>query len=321
MTEELKKQLNKLVGQRGAVKGKFTRLTSYLEQINIQNKDIDEIRVRYEELPNQLKEFEYIQEQIEELDPTNPTHDAERDKIENKYYSLRAALNKHLQEAKHKFTHNHKDTSVRLPKIELPTFSGEIREWPSFKNLFECAMPSELSKIQKLQYLKSCLRGEAATLISNMLLTDENYDKAIETLVNRYENKSIVVNYHLKNFLNYATITRNNIKEFTTVLQQSLDSLTALELPVTQWDVLLVYLITQKMDNSLRAAWELNRKETSIPTLQELKEFFKLRATAFEMINDRQESKLTLKQTPKVVHAITNLDVQCKMCRAIRAKA
>ncbi|CAH2054593.1 unnamed protein product, partial [Iphiclides podalirius] len=39
---------------------------------------------------------------------------------------------------------------------------------------------------------------------------------------------------------------------------QSLDSLRAIKLPVDSWDAILVFFICQKLDNSLRAAWELN---------------------------------------------------------------
>ena len=49
--------------------------------------------------------------------------------------------------------------SVRLPKIELPTFSGNILEWESFRDQFKALVDScnSLSNVQKLMYLTSHL--------------------------------------------------------------------------------------------------------------------------------------------------------------------
>ncbi|CAG9796916.1 unnamed protein product [Diatraea saccharalis] len=67
-----------------------------------------------------------------------------------------------------------------LPKISLPKFSGSYGDWLSFKDLYVTMVHSneELSPVQKFYYLKSCLVGEAASLVTTLECTNENYIKA-----------------------------------------------------------------------------------------------------------------------------------------------
>lgn len=60
---------------------------------------------------------------------------------------------------------------VKLPQLELPRFDGDIKQWPAFKNIFYASVDSvDLPLVSKLQYLKSALTGEAAGLISSLLI-------------------------------------------------------------------------------------------------------------------------------------------------------
>ena len=56
-------------------------------------------------------------------------------------------------------------TLPRLPKLELPVFSGGYTEWIAFYDLFDCAINkrADLSDVQKLQYLKCSLK-EGSTI-------------------------------------------------------------------------------------------------------------------------------------------------------------
>lgn len=68
-----------------------------------------------------------------------------------------------------KGTHIQADTptmallDIRLPKIEIPKFSGNFTTWPNFRELFTKIIDSKigLSGAEKLQYLKSSLIGAA----------------------------------------------------------------------------------------------------------------------------------------------------------------
>ncbi|XP_057334392.1 uncharacterized protein LOC130673418 [Microplitis mediator] len=62
---------------------------------------------------------------------------------------------------------------TNLPKIKLPTFQGNYDEWDSFKDLFTSLVISEnsLTGSQKMHYLKTQVKGEAASLLANLQAT------------------------------------------------------------------------------------------------------------------------------------------------------
>ncbi|XP_046625026.1 uncharacterized protein LOC124307432 [Neodiprion virginianus] len=84
-------------------------------------------------------------------------------------------------------------SSKRLPRIELPTFAGSYSEWEPFYDLFSSMVRenSQLLEVEKLHYLKTSVTDEPLQLIKNISLTAENFPRAWETLVSRYENKRL----------------------------------------------------------------------------------------------------------------------------------
>ncbi|CAH2088456.1 unnamed protein product [Euphydryas editha] len=80
---------------------------------------------------------------------------------------------------------------VKLPRIQLPIFSGNYEEWQTFYDMFLSLIHNNisLSAVQKLLYLKSTLTGEPATLLRNLSIEEANYEEAWEKLKRRYNNK------------------------------------------------------------------------------------------------------------------------------------
>ncbi|XP_064083039.1 uncharacterized protein LOC135199053 [Macrobrachium nipponense] len=77
---------------------------------------------------------------------------------------------------------------VKLSSLSLPEFEGIDGEWPSFWDVFESNVHSrpDLRDVDKFNYLKGCLKGEALALIKNILVTKENYLDAIDMLKKTY---------------------------------------------------------------------------------------------------------------------------------------
>ena len=68
-------------------------------------------------------------------------------------------------------------SKLRLPKLELPTFTGCYTDWMSFIDLFKASIDSnsQLTNSEKLNYLRACVKGDAAKLINSITITDTNY--------------------------------------------------------------------------------------------------------------------------------------------------
>ncbi|KAL6417645.1 hypothetical protein ACFW04_012598 [Cataglyphis niger] len=91
-----------------------------------------------------------------------------------------------------------------LPRIQLPQFSGLYEDWPSFRDLFHSFIRKDVSaaNVEKLHYLKACLKREAELLIRSLPTTCENFDRAWKVLTDYYENKRLLVRSYIARFLN-----------------------------------------------------------------------------------------------------------------------
>ena len=58
---------------------------------------------------------------------------------------------------------------VNLPKLQLPTFDGDIQQWPEFWDIFKFSVHERnLTRVSKFSYLKEAVKGAAATAISGI---------------------------------------------------------------------------------------------------------------------------------------------------------
>lgn len=119
--------------------------------------------------------------------------------------------------------------SIRLPKIEVPTFAGDLRDWNDFQNLFKNLVHENpnLSNVQKLYYLKNAIKGTASDLIRDYFITDANYIEAWNTLTTRYDNKRATIKVHLRDLFNLQKI--KNEKEIRKLLDNSAKSVRSLK--------------------------------------------------------------------------------------------
>ena len=80
----------------------------------------------------------------------------------------------------------------------------------------------QLRPVVKFGYLKSYLEGEPLKLVSNLMLTDSNYELALSQLTSRYSNHRIIAESHLeelfdapKAFFGNGTSIRNLLNVVT----------------------------------------------------------------------------------------------------------
>ena len=72
-------------------------------------------------------------------------------------------------------------SSYRLPKLTIPTFSGDVLKWQHFWDSLESMVHTNinLTDVQKFSYLQSQLDGDAARTIEGFPLTNANYNRAV----------------------------------------------------------------------------------------------------------------------------------------------
>ena len=117
----------------------------------------------------------------------------------------------------------HGENEVSLEKLQLPTFDGEWLNWPIFKGLFDSLVHNNrnISKISKLQRLKTRLSGEAAHLLENVSMSDDGYDGVWKDLVDWYENLYLLLFRYMGSVLECAPATRSSAAELNHIVSIS----------------------------------------------------------------------------------------------------
>ena len=179
-------------------------------------------------------------------------------------------------------------SKMRLPKLQLPSFTGLYTEWMSFIDLFRASVDgnNQLSDSEKLNYLKVCLVGDAAKLIASVTITDANYSIAMKLLHERYENKRCIVQAHLKAIWTQPSMRSESAVGLRKILETTNEHLRALaELgePIDSWDSLLIFWIIERLDSESRKQWQLANPGTHLLKWEDLAKFLDTRSRALEL--------------------------------------
>lgn len=273
MTES---KLNKLKVQRGVIILQLDRAKEFLDQRS-ETATLAELKTRLEFIEKQMALFSTIQTSIEQLDDAE-TKANTRSTFEETYFTVQPALVTLIESRKQKIEGAAFQTSVRLPRISLPTFNGDITEWLSYCTTFKTLVHNDknLNNIQRFQYLRSTLTGSAIKQIQSLELTDENYKIALQILCDRYDNKRYICQAHIQSLMDIKPLDHNKpakVRELIDKTNVHLRALESLNRPTKQWDDLLVHSIVLKMDSTLRLAWEKVTAQDRLPTLKELLTF------------------------------------------------
>ncbi|XP_063416141.1 uncharacterized protein LOC134697785 [Mytilus trossulus] len=144
----------------------------------------------------------------------------------------------------------------RLPKLTLPTFNGNILEWPSFWDSYESAVHYNptLTDVQKFNYLKAQLENEAAQTIAGFSLTNANYAEAVNVLIERFGQTHKITQAHLQALLD-ITPPRDDLislRMFYDKMESLVRGLESLGQTQDSYGNLLVPIIINKLPGEIR---------------------------------------------------------------------
>ena len=124
-------------------------------------------------------------------------------------------------------------TSVKLPKLDMHTFSGDKMKWSEFWDAFESAVHNtkKMSNVEKFNYLRNKVSGEARSAIQGLNLSNENYEVAIGILKERFGNEQEIIDLHYNQMINLypASNTTSSLRNLLDQLEKHLRSLEVLK--------------------------------------------------------------------------------------------
>ncbi|XP_035227433.1 uncharacterized protein LOC118199648 [Stegodyphus dumicola] len=151
--------------EKATLKGKITRLETFVESVAepISEDIITELEVKLETVCTVKRCIAELQKDYFKFPVKVDISEAETDLEEMEISSEK-----------------NRTPDVKLPKLNLSTFTGNVYEWITFNDLFKVPVHNndDLSKGQKLQYLLSALKGDALRVVKSIAVLDQNYEVA-----------------------------------------------------------------------------------------------------------------------------------------------
>ena len=193
-------------------------------------------------------------------------------------------------------------TNVKLPKLELPTFCGDYKDWTSFFDQFNEAVTSnsQITDSRKLQYLKISVKGDAAKLLTSPRITDANFSTACDILRNRYDNKRLISRAHVHAIVSQKPVTNENpkaLRDLMETVEENRLALSNLGQPVDDQDIFFVYLIAEKLPAETRKCWELSSPGRNSQRYHDMKDFMEERTRSLEAATQQSASVIDKKPT------------------------
>lgn len=146
---------------------------------------------------------------------------------------------------------------LKLPKFDLPVFSGDPLNWQGFWDQFDVFVHSKeaLSDIDRFNYLKRYLRGEALSAVSGLSLCSENYKEAMKILKQRHGNQQVLVSAHMSSLLKLTKIRKSEdikgLRKLHDDVENCMRNLNALNQDASGYGGLLIPLMKEKLPDDL----------------------------------------------------------------------
>ena len=173
---------------------------------------------------------------------------------------------------------------IKPPHIEITSFDGDVLKWQEFWDQFEAAIhKARFSSIDKMNYLKSRLTGEALNAISGYQLSKSNYDVVVDVLKRRFGNPQLIIDAHYRNLshLPAATNQTSSLRQCYDSIERHLRSLEAMGESVNHRH--FVALISEKLPQKVLYQLYMLKADGEDWTVPKLRQLLEKHITALEM--------------------------------------
>lgn len=103
------------------------------------------------------------------------------------------------------------------------------------------------TSIQKYLYLRASLECNAAQVVKSIEFTSAAYTVAWQTLNDTFNNSNVLIHNHIEPLFALESITKESCSKIDD-FSKHLRSLEQLEQVISNWDPLLIFLISSKLD-------------------------------------------------------------------------
>nr|CAI5867743.1 unnamed protein product [Callosobruchus analis] len=191
-------------------------------------------------------------------------------------------------------------SSPQLSSIPVPKFNGNLDDWLSFGDTFISLIHTNnsLDNIQKFHFLRTSLVEDAGQVIADAEFSAEGYQVAWQLVNYRHNKVALLVNHNLKKL--------------------TMCSLKHLGINTENWDPIVVFLLTEKLDPRSRREWGEYKGINNFPSIREFKRFLRQRIDILESVSGlavgNKEVKWRNKQKSENHNSKSCSSKGCKTC-------
>lgn len=165
------------------------------------------------------------------------------------------------------------------------SFNGNPLDWHDFRARFELAIHNrdEIPAAYKLSYLRNSLKGDAARASAGWILNPENYQKAWDELVAKYDKRYPLACAYLSSFFAMKKLndqaTPADLRRLSDEANALVRQLQALRYPVEHWDLVIVHALQERLNKLYLDKWDTERGDNEEPTVEQMTKFLDRHAT------------------------------------------
>jgi len=142
----------------------------------------------------------------------------------------------------------------------------------------------------------------------------------LSLLTQRYDDKRVIAQQHIKALFDLPTITKGNyvtLRKLVDDVLRHTRSLKSLGRPTDQWDDLVIHLIITRLDSSMVSEWEDQFAASIMPTLKQLTEFLAQKCKTISVVSKKMSNdSLNSRKINKVSNThIATANIFCVHCK------
>lgn len=214
---------------------------------------------------------------------------------EEVYFAVKAKLETRINELEPSHAASNQPgpavVKVRLSDLEtdkLPSFDGEYANWPAFKDAFLTDVDdnAELSNVQKLRRLQTAVKGGTAEqALGVWAVRAENYPLAWERLCAVYGDDYRAIQAHIKLLFGVPfspRVSLTNMRAMANTLASSRRQLFMLSGGEQVADLILLFMMEDRLDPATREAWNMYRSAGTKPTIELFSQFLECKCNSLQ---------------------------------------
>ncbi|XP_064461957.1 uncharacterized protein LOC135372206 [Ornithodoros turicata] len=166
--------------------------------------------------------------------------------------------------------------SIKLPKLQLQTFRGDLDRWLPFWEQFCEAVHEndDLTKSEKFQYLRTLLSGPPAAAIAGLQASEACYEDAVKILTRRFGDQKRITQDHLAKLRTLPAVTSpsdvRGLRRLYDHTQAHIRGLRALGVVNSAYAALLVGILLKALPSDITLEYyRLSARATTAAAVQQ----------------------------------------------------